>query len=515
MATASRISILNRKEFFEKYNPVKVSSASIFISGNTLNPEGLFSTELFGLFGSEKRFKKFGYIDLKTKVLHPLPYHLLKSALNKFTLVLNGQYRIDFDNDGKIVFVKNDDILSISDNDITGYVQVYKNWDKIVKGIPDTGTKERKELIELLNKKSRDELWIDFWPVIPAALREINLIEFEQSGVINYEEINNFYISIINLNNSIDYIDFNSNFNPMNLITDNNIINKIQNQIYQLHSFITRDKVSGKTGFIRKNGLKKAVIYSAGDVIVMAPQFQDNYNSKLTNNIKTGEIGVPVTVLLDVFYPFVLHKIKSLLELELDGSRFKEFVYSSLELDESKYTLSEAAVEFIERCIGDLDYNSEVITNEYLEDNRPLYVMDFLKNIVLLPILGDRDNPKKFVLGTRYPISGLKSNQVLFPVPYTTSHVTETKNIYGGVFHFTEDPKNYSTPLVVNQASLGNWGGDFDGDKIIIVGIFLDESNRDIIKNKSHYRVNNLSLDLKPSTLVGIENLVGLNYITS
>lgn len=51
-------------------------------------------------------------------------------------------------------------------------------------------------------------------------------------------------------------------------------------------------------------------------------------------------------------------------------------------------------------------------------------------------------------------------------------------------------------------------------DTIVIIGIFLEESNNDIKENKAWFRDNSLDLSLRPSTNIGIENLFGLYSLT-
>ena len=52
-----------------------ITKLNIFeTSSQNFDPDGLYSTEIFGPVGSELRNDSFAYIDLKIKILHPLVY---------------------------------------------------------------------------------------------------------------------------------------------------------------------------------------------------------------------------------------------------------------------------------------------------------------------------------------------------------------------------------------------------------------------------------------------------------
>ena len=201
---------------------------------------------------------------------------------------------------------------------------------------------------------------------------------------------------------------------------------------------------------------------------------------------------------------------------------FRNFIIQKVVQSEEKAkTMSdnELIELFINTCINDhrilsenlIDYLDE--KDEYPKDLR-FYIMDFLKVDILRPIVGTPDKPRRYVVVTRYPIERMKSTQILFPIPYTTANVAKVPAKDGKEFEVTKDPFNYSVSLVVNQGSLSSWGGDFDGDKIIVMGLFTNESNAEVESKRANFRNNSLDPSLNPTTLVGIENLAGLNFLT-
>ncbi|MEM3451994.1 MAG: hypothetical protein QW835_00005 [Candidatus Hadarchaeum sp.] len=62
------------EEFIEKHKLKPVSSPRIYLSGK-LDPDGLYSEEIFGRLGSEERKHTFAYIDLRNhRIIHPEVY---------------------------------------------------------------------------------------------------------------------------------------------------------------------------------------------------------------------------------------------------------------------------------------------------------------------------------------------------------------------------------------------------------------------------------------------------------
>jgi len=65
-----RLTILDINRFIRE-NDVKEVNNTIFFIGNLPQPGGLFDPEIFGYFAEEEKYK-YGFIDLKTKYIHPL-----------------------------------------------------------------------------------------------------------------------------------------------------------------------------------------------------------------------------------------------------------------------------------------------------------------------------------------------------------------------------------------------------------------------------------------------------------
>ena len=103
------ISLLNLEPNYFRNLP-KVTDLSIFDSTKeAFHPEGLFSNTLFGPVGSEIRNKRFGYIDIKLPVLHPIIYKSLVQAKRFYQEIMDGSAYATFSYKEKD-FVKSDPI---------------------------------------------------------------------------------------------------------------------------------------------------------------------------------------------------------------------------------------------------------------------------------------------------------------------------------------------------------------------------------------------------------------------
>lgn len=501
MIKSMTMTLLNEDSFIRQYRLEEVTSKKILNAGNEINPTGLFSYEIFGGFGSQERLNTFAYINLHAKFIQPFIYSSLMKRSPTIYGIITGELRFS---------IIDKELVIEESGMFTGLESLYLYWDEFIRTIKETDSEERKDLLEILKNRKKEELWCDKWIVIPAGLRDINLMDLESSGFINYEPINDLYIKLLSLSGSLEHgHDFFTSDKT------NRLLSRIQDTLLDIHNFIMLDKMSGKEGYLRKRSLKKAVIYSVGGVIAASPQMQHTYNSTVTNNIKLGEIGIPVSVLIDLFYPFVIHYTKLFFETEQCGETLNTVLKKYIK-DYDHKAQTDIIEEFLNLCINDKKFIKLQVGEQ--KDNKgnviPIYVMDILKNAIMIPIVGEKGNPKRYTITARYPINNLQSDQILIPIPYTTASVELVTLDTGQLYQYTKDPQNYSTAFIIDQNSLPAFGGDFDGDIITVTGIFTDDANEDITRNNKAFKYNNLTLSLEPNTNIGIENLLGLNVIT-
>ena len=98
--TPGNMWIANINDVIKKKRIKQVTS--LFIkepSSNKFHSEGLFSEEIFGQLASPNRLITFGYIDLKTNILHPHIYKSLIEVNRLYEEIMSGKTEVIFDNE--------------------------------------------------------------------------------------------------------------------------------------------------------------------------------------------------------------------------------------------------------------------------------------------------------------------------------------------------------------------------------------------------------------------------------
>jgi len=237
--------------------------------------DGLFSEEIFGKFGSNERKKNFAYVSLRTKIIHPEAFeHIfmgLSSEVSKF--LLNKQkYTIE---NGKLIPVDSDGI--------SGIYHFIKNFDKINL----ESFKNKKEELNFI-KNNLNKIFIDKWLILPAGIRDIQVLEGTNKSQIQYTELNELYENLIRNTNSLE-----------NISTDDlleSLTQGIQRSVLEINKWI-KERLKGKHGLIRGGLMHKVVDYSGRLVITT------------DNTLDVGEVGLPWQVVLRLFEPFALYKM--------------------------------------------------------------------------------------------------------------------------------------------------------------------------------------------------------------
>lgn len=166
--------------------PIKV--LDIF-SGQSKNfhSEGLFSTEIFGKVGEEKRNRLFSYIDLRMKVFHPVIFNAIVDLKGLYGEILSGKTYAIFDKNTNN-FIESDII-----NGNTGYSFFVSNFEKLK--FEERPSPKREFNIKLVNKYRTNAL-IDKFIVLPAGLRDYTI---DENNKPSEDEINNLYRKILSI----------------------------------------------------------------------------------------------------------------------------------------------------------------------------------------------------------------------------------------------------------------------------------------------------------------------------
>lgn len=457
----SSLKIENLDIVFKNF-PV-VNSVINFDKNGELNPLGLFSKEIFGDFLSSERSKQFAKIEFGTKVLHPYVYDTLKNLYRSIDSILAGHVPYVIKN-GKVELAKPEDTKLIS-----GYNLVMNNFTKFLEYVrKDKGeeiTQGADKNITTLESIPLSATNTSIFPVIPANFRDINILNFERNGVVRYEPINDFYIELIQLSNASDDSD------SSRLL--------IQQSLAKLHDFIMKEQLSGKGGKIKKNLGKKPVAYAARGVISARPVGEGNtWNDPTKLDVPMGYVGLPVANLVSMFFPFFQYELKKFLSENKDiGDEISKL---ASKLTGTNVGNNDGLAKIILDAVSK-DYKFGFNKAFSLKSGTIITIMDLLKKISYI-VCGEKGKePRRFAIGTRYPITNAFSDQFLAIVPIVCKKFVIEDGWEIGV----DIEANYSNSILLNDASHNGYGSDFDGDQLAFIGIFNNDANAKILKQLS------------------------------
>ena len=185
-----KLKIVDMEKFSVGLEPV--TSVDSNTRTGEINPEGLFSEEIFGIEGSSERSKTFSYIDLTTYVIHPTLFDLLKRLNRKLISLFSTEEYFSIDSEGNLVE---------DEGGFTGIPEFIKNFSKIkFKG----GTESREKIIDAINESYKNRtLFIRKIPVMPPEFRP----EYEdEMGKVKTDEINPIYVNIMKKTSQVQSI---------------------------------------------------------------------------------------------------------------------------------------------------------------------------------------------------------------------------------------------------------------------------------------------------------------------
>lgn len=443
-----QIKILDPKKLIIKKNLPRIKTIKKLASNNSLAEDGLFSESIFGRIGSVDRMNKMAYIDLNYKVLQPYIYLALKSASSDFEKTAMGILRWSKSN--------NKWVSSKEGEGKSGLKFIYDNFEELLKVfIPTASSKSREINLRLINKYPKDVIWTDKWIVIPAGLRDINTLDIESRGKSDYDPINDFYSTMINLSNQLGSI---SDVDAS--LVDEKFGYQMQIAVVSIYQSLIEKKMAKKGGLIQKSALAKTVSYSAGNVICNPKLTREAYDEKLSTNIPFGHIGISTSQLVDKFYPFVVYRLKELMDYDEKIDAILKGLTHAKETDTQDDIINHF-IDFIKVdipfMIQPMEYKNTKYSIKVDGKERVLTVLDFMKNEVVDRVIHD-----KFTTGTRYPCDNKLSTQYLKPVCLTTEGTELVKDDETGIEYELSTNDIVNLAYQPNSHSLKPWGGDHD-----------------------------------------------------
>lgn len=172
------------------------------------HPKGLFSTEIFGRVGDDKRSNIFAHIDIKAPIFHPVIFNSIVKLKRFYEDIMAGKRYAIWDSNAK------DFIPATSaDGGRTGFAFFLEHWEQIE--FVQTRSIQRNFMIRLVEKFKAIALTSKI-VVMPAAYRDMEIDEF---GRRSENEINDLYRRFISISNVII---------PSSLETNPEVVDKLR-----------------------------------------------------------------------------------------------------------------------------------------------------------------------------------------------------------------------------------------------------------------------------------------------
>lgn len=274
----------------------KVTNPIIFGKGAVPTPDGLLSTEIFGVTSTDRK-ETFAYIDLHGYFFHPKTYKELKRLDRRFESIVAGTKKYIITEDGGLRLDE--------ENGETGLDFLYRNWEKIK--FKRNESNARNERINFIEAYDKNHHFTRYWLVMPAFYRDVNFKNYS-GGQISHNELTDKYSKLLKYANLLETTDF--DFMMYNTQFT------VQQTLVDIYNFI-KSKQEKKGGNIRRNLLGKSIDYGARAVI-SAPQF--DYSQKILISFKYS--GIPLPQLCSLFFPFLQYYLKRWIQdkqTELNG----------------------------------------------------------------------------------------------------------------------------------------------------------------------------------------------------
>ena len=288
-----KVELLDANRLVQVNKLEEVTSQHLFSNKMMYDPNGLLSNDIFGISKSDRR-STFAYISLKKNFIHPHIYaKVLKSLFKNIEYIVAGQKRYVIENG----WFKED-----RENGWTGIAALYDHWDEIEW---DKKKSDNKIAKELMNKLSRDQVFIDKIIIIPPAYRDVMLAGALDSSD-HVSELNDMYQKLIR---AVSILQEGGLFAR----TQYGAQLKVENTLVDIYKFFT-DQIAHKTGLIRKYLLGKSVDYGVRAVI-SAPTY--NHERFEDNMVDVEHTAVPIEMCASAFYPFIEGWLKNFFTREI------------------------------------------------------------------------------------------------------------------------------------------------------------------------------------------------------
>ena len=467
----------------------KITTLDIF-NGATqeLHPEGLFSTEIFGRIGDPIRDKTYARIELKVPVFDPNIYDILIGLKGLYLEIMAGRKFAVFDEDER------DFVASDPTKGDTGYDFFFRNWKKIE--FRRTNSDRRDVKIRNI-QRYREVAEIRNFIVLPAGLRDIEIAE---GGRPDEHEVNSLYRKVISASRVLEIGD------SQDWRAVNGSRFMLQRAIHEIWQYFMAFS-GGKNGFFMRKVASRNVVNGTRNVIsamdaapaILGRAGNQNVNDTQVGILQTAKGILPVTKgnIRRHLIKYVFSDVPGDTNANVIDPKTMKTVTINVPYKVRDYWMTSDGLgrvidSYIDVAVRDrpimieghymgLIYEGPDKTFKIFHDMkdfpesfnmtdvRPLTLTD------LIYLTNHRDWHEKFILPTRYPVTGLGS---IYPSrPKVTSTVpSESRTELNDDWEIDENSElilsypirgkgTYYDTMSVHPSKLVGLGGDHDGDQ--------------------------------------------------
>jgi hypothetical protein len=480
-----------------------VRSLDIFEgAGSTqFHDDGLFSVSIFGRVGDEKRSQRFSYIDIKVPVFHPVIYNALLQLKRLYGGIMAGtEYALW--NDAINDFERSDPV-----NGKTGFAYFLQYW-KAIK-FEETKSDARQQNI-LMIAKYKDLAMTNKIVVMPAGLRDV---EIGSDGRVEKDEINDFYMRLLSVSNTISEVSVKTNPEMLN-----NARYSLQRTFNELFEYIEK-MIEGKKKLLmgkwasRKiwNGTRNVITAMDTSTAYLGSEGSVKFNNTVVGLYQGLKTVLPVARYLlrngflskvfttvDAPAKLVDKKTRTMVEVKLKSQYFDRFmtdegiekVITAFGEEEMRHKPLEIEGHYLGLIYKGPDGTFKIIQdiNEVpgTRSKLDVYPLTFCE-LLYLSCYTQLNKYPMFV--TRYPITGVGS---IYPskMYVKTTIKSEVRKELSDAWEPIDDAHTaHSFPitgaafvnsLVPHSAKLDGLTADFDGDTASGNATYSDESIKEI-----------------------------------
>lgn len=271
----------------------KTSSLFIFDNTNNFRPDGLFSTEIYGLVGSEYRNRSFSYIDLNVEVLHPIFYYIINKTIPWYDKIMAGKEYALWN--PKTKEFEKSNLL----HGKTGYNYFISHIEEL--NLPLTESTAREFNVKLYHNLVKEKTYtLRYLLVLPAGMRDYTI---DKNGRPQEDEINHLYRKVLMQSNLID-----ASLNKNNAASIDSIRYSLQNLIVDIFNYI-KSLMEGKGKMIQSKWLTRKTFNSTRNVASANIEKVTSLND--SNRLKYNETAVGLHQFIRMLMPKTIFKLKS------------------------------------------------------------------------------------------------------------------------------------------------------------------------------------------------------------